>query len=128
MHRRTVLTRASEERQRADNRRRESQRDEHMKMVAHDKLLRANLASDERVEKKIFIRRYGYSVRNLRDTLVLILFIRLQQEVQEEEMQLRIMEAAREKQARERQLQQEQQLAKAHTHTHTHTHTKFSIG
>ena len=57
MHRRTMLTRASEERQRAENRRKEYEREEQLKLVAQDKLMRANKASDERVEKKIYARR-----------------------------------------------------------------------
>ena len=54
MIRRQVLTmtRASEEKMRAENRRKEYQRDDQMKLVAQDKILRANLAADERVENK----------------------------------------------------------------------------
>ena len=48
------MTRESEERMRAENRRKEYQRDDHMRLVAQDKTLRANLASDERVENKRF--------------------------------------------------------------------------
>ena len=57
MQRRRMLTRAEEERLRAENRRKEYERVDHMKMVAQDKLLKANLASEERVEKKRFARR-----------------------------------------------------------------------
>ncbi len=42
---------------RAENRQREYQREEHMKMVAQDKRMRDNMASDERVQNKRFIRR-----------------------------------------------------------------------
>ena len=58
MMRRQVLTmtRASEEKMRAENRRKEYQRDDQMRLVAQDKTLRANLAADERVENK----RYFY--------------------------------------------------------------------
>lgn len=42
---------------RAENRKREYQREEHMKMVAQDRLMRGNMVSDERVENKRFIRR-----------------------------------------------------------------------
>ena len=52
MQRRQMLTRATEERLRAENRKQEYQREDHMRMVAQDRLLRANMASDERVEKK----------------------------------------------------------------------------
>ena len=57
MHRRTMLTRATEERQRAEDRQREYDRADQLKLVAQDRLLRANMASDERVEKKIYARR-----------------------------------------------------------------------
>lgn len=57
MLRRGMLTRAQEERMRAENRKREYQREEHMKMVAQDRLMRGNMVSDERVENKRFIRR-----------------------------------------------------------------------
>ena len=46
------MTRAQEERMRAENRRKEYQREDHMRLVAQDRVLRANLASDERVENK----------------------------------------------------------------------------
>ena len=59
MRRRQMLTRAEEERLRAENRRKDYQRVDHMKMVAQDKLLRANMACDDRVEKKRFSRRLG---------------------------------------------------------------------
>ena len=54
-----MLTRAEEERLRAENRRKDYQRVDHMKMVAQDKLLRANMACEDRVEKKRFSRRLG---------------------------------------------------------------------
>ena len=41
---------------RAENRRKEGERAEQLKMVAQDKLMRANMASDERVERKILAR------------------------------------------------------------------------
>jgi len=52
MQRRQMLTRAQEERMRAENRKREYQREDHMRLVAQDRMLRANMASDERVENK----------------------------------------------------------------------------
>lgn len=52
------FTRADEERLRAENRRKEGERKEQLKMVAQDKLMRANMASDERVERKMIARRY----------------------------------------------------------------------
>lgn len=42
---------------RADNRRKEYQREDNMRLVAQDRILRANMASDERVETKRFIRK-----------------------------------------------------------------------
>lgn len=42
---------------RAENRKREYQREDHKRLVAQDRMLRANLACDERVENKRFIRR-----------------------------------------------------------------------
>ena len=49
------MTRAQEERMRAENRRKEYQREDHMRLVAQDKLLRANVASDQRVENKRYV-------------------------------------------------------------------------
>ena len=46
------MTRAQEERMRAENRRKEYQREDHMRLVAQDRVLRANMASDERVQNK----------------------------------------------------------------------------
>ena len=40
---------------RAENRRKEYQREDHMRLVAQDKLLRANVASDQRVENKRYV-------------------------------------------------------------------------
>ena len=57
MIRRGMLTRAQEEHMRSENRKREYQREDHMRMVAQDRVLRANVASEERVENKRFIRR-----------------------------------------------------------------------
>ncbi len=54
MQRRRILTRAEEERFRAENRKKEYDRVDQMRLVAQDKLLKANLASNERVEKKRF--------------------------------------------------------------------------
>ncbi len=48
-------TRADEEKMRADDRRKESQKDDHMRLVAQDKSLRATLAADERVENKRYV-------------------------------------------------------------------------
>ena len=56
MLRRQNMTRAQEERMRNENRRKEYQREDHMRLVAQDKVLRANLASDERVENKRYNR------------------------------------------------------------------------
>ena len=42
---------------RAENRKRENEREDHMRMVSQDRMLRATMASDERVENKRFIRR-----------------------------------------------------------------------
>lgn len=93
MRRRQMLTRAEEERLRAENRRKDYQRVDHMKMVAQDKLLRANMACDDRVEKKRFSRR-------------------IQQEAQEREINDRIIAAAQERELREKQIEQEERLAK----------------
>ena len=73
MQRRQMLTRAEEERLRADNRRKEYERTEHMKMVAQDKLLKANLASDDRVEKKRFARRYKNIIIKSKLSVALVL-------------------------------------------------------
>ena len=51
------MTRAQEERMRAENRRREYQREDHKRLVAQDRMLRANLACDERVQRKEVIER-----------------------------------------------------------------------
>ena len=53
------MTRAQEERMRNENRRKEYQREDHMRLVAQDKVLRANLASDERVENKRYMKYSG---------------------------------------------------------------------
>ena len=42
---------------RADNRRKEYQREDNMRLVAQDRILRANMASEERVETKRFVRK-----------------------------------------------------------------------
>lgn len=55
MQRWQMLTRAQEERMRAENRKREYQREDHMRLVAQDRMLRANMASDERVENKRWV-------------------------------------------------------------------------
>lgn len=55
MQRRQMLTRAQEERMRAENRKREYQREDHMRLVAQDRMLRANMTSDERVENKRWV-------------------------------------------------------------------------
>ena len=52
MLRRQMLTRAQEERMRAENRRKEYQREDHVKMVAQDRTLQAKMHSDQRVENK----------------------------------------------------------------------------
>lgn len=51
------MTRAQEERMRAENRRKEYQREDNKKLVAREKVMLANVASEERVENKRFIRR-----------------------------------------------------------------------
>ena len=53
------VTRAQEEKLREENRKKEYERRQHMKMVAQDRLMRANMACDEKVERKIFARRYA---------------------------------------------------------------------
>lgn len=92
MLRRGVLNRAQEERLRADERRKEYERDDHLKMVAQDRLLRSNLAADERVEAKRFVRQ-------------------LQQERQEHDTQQKILTSEKERVLREKQIQQEEKLA-----------------
>lgn len=57
MLRRQMLTRADEERRRLQERRKEYQQVDQLKLVHQDKLLRANVAIDDRVESKRFIRR-----------------------------------------------------------------------
>ena len=42
---------------RAENRRKEYQREDNKKLVAQERMMRANVACDERVENKRFIRR-----------------------------------------------------------------------
>uniref|UniRef100_A0A1X7TJJ4 Uncharacterized protein n=1 Tax=Amphimedon queenslandica TaxID=400682 RepID=A0A1X7TJJ4_AMPQE len=57
MARRQILfTKGDVDRMRAENRRKEVERTEQLKMVAQDKLMRANMASEEKVEKKILAR------------------------------------------------------------------------
>ena len=51
------MTRAQEERLRAENRRKEYEREDNKRLVAQDHMLRVNVACDERVENKRFIRR-----------------------------------------------------------------------
>lgn len=51
------MTRAQEERMRAENRRKEYQREDNKRLVAQERMMRANVACDERVENKRFIRR-----------------------------------------------------------------------
>lgn len=51
------MTRAQEERMRVENRRKEYQREDNKKLVAQERMMRANVACDERVENKRFIRR-----------------------------------------------------------------------
>ena len=87
-----MLNRAQEERLRADERRKEYDRDDHLKMVAQDRLLRSNMAADERVEAKRFVRQ-------------------LQQEHQERDMQQKILTSEKERVLREKQIQQEEKLA-----------------
>lgn len=51
------MTRAQEERMRAENRRKEYQREDNKRLVSQERMMRANVACDERVENKRFIRR-----------------------------------------------------------------------
>ena len=51
------MTRAQEERMRAENRRKEYQREDNKRLVAQERMMRANVACEERVENKRFIRR-----------------------------------------------------------------------
>lgn len=51
------MTRAQEEKMRADNRRKEYQREDNKRLVAQERMMRANVACEERVENKRFIRR-----------------------------------------------------------------------
>ncbi len=52
MRRQAMLTRAGEEKLRAEDRRKEYQRADNLKLITQDKTLRANVAADERVENK----------------------------------------------------------------------------
>lgn len=52
MYRRHGVSRAQEERLKAENRRKDFEREDNIKSMAKEKLLRANMASDERVENK----------------------------------------------------------------------------
>lgn len=51
------MTRAQEERMRAENRKKEYQREDNKRLVAQERMMHANVACDERVENKRFIRR-----------------------------------------------------------------------
>ena len=77
---------------RAENRRREYERDDNKRLVARERLMRANVAADERVENKRFVRR-------------------LQQEEIEREMEERILESERQKVLKQKQAEQEEKLA-----------------
>ena len=96
MLRRGQLNRAQEERLRTNERRKECERDDHLRMVAQDRLLRSNMAADERVEAKRFVRQ-------------------LQQERQEQDMQHKIVTSEKERVLREKQIQQEEKLAQVRT-------------
>ncbi len=52
IRRQVMMTRAEEEKLRAENRRKEYQRADQLRLVSQDRTLRANLAADERVENK----------------------------------------------------------------------------
>lgn len=70
----------------------ECERDDHLKMVAQDRLFRSNMAADERVDAKRFVRQ-------------------LQQERQEQDFQQKIVTSEKERVLREKQIQQEEKLA-----------------
>ena len=108
MSRRQMFTRADEERLRAENRRREEERFQHTKMVTQDKLMKANMASDERVEKKRHARR---SLVDYYSHVLIVLYIRLQQELQEQEIDEKIAIASHEKYLRDCQMEQERKIA-----------------
>ena len=91
------MTRAQEERVRAVNRRREYEREDNKRLVAREKLMRANVAADERVENKRFVRR-------------------LQQEKMESEMEERILESERQRVLKQKQAEQEEKLANVRAH------------
>ena len=57
MLRRQMITRADEERRRLKERQKEYDYTDQLKLAQQDKVLRANAASDERVENKRVIRR-----------------------------------------------------------------------
>ena len=86
------MTRAQEERVRAENRRREYEREDNKRLVAREKLMRDNVAADERVENKRFVRR-------------------LQQEKMEMDMEERILESERQRVLKQKQAEQEEKLA-----------------
>ena len=53
---RRTLTHAQQERQQTENRRKEDVRQDHIKRLHQEKLFEANMASEERVETKRYIR------------------------------------------------------------------------
>lgn len=77
---------------RAENRRREYEREDNKRLVARERLMRANVAADERVENKRFARR-------------------LQQEKMEREVEDRILESERQRVLKQKQAEQEEKLA-----------------
>ena len=77
---------------RAENRRRECEREDNRRLVAREKLMRANVAAEERVENKRFVRR-------------------LQEEKTERDMEERIVASEREQVLKQKQAQQEERLA-----------------
>eukprot|EP00118_Oscarella_pearsei_P026426 m.309881 g.309881 ORF g.309881 m.309881 type:complete len:498 (+) comp48395_c0_seq1:37-1530(+) len=90
--RRYHLSHEQEERRRTENRRKEYVIEDHMKTLSKDRTLRANLASDERVENKRLLRQ-------------------LQQEQQEINMENAIIETEKTRAMRETQRNQEEALA-----------------
>ncbi|XP_065841752.1 meiosis-specific nuclear structural protein 1-like [Oscarella lobularis] len=91
--RRFHLSHAQEERRRADNRRREYVIEDHMRTLAKDRMLRANMSSDERVENKRLLRQ-------------------MQQEQSEIGLERSIIEAEKARVLQEKQRVQEEALAR----------------
>ena len=91
--RRAALTHAQQEKLRVENRRKENLREDFLKNLKDDALIKANMTSEDRVSDKRFIRR-------------------LQKEEQERSMEEAILKAEQNRIQREDQLSQEERLAK----------------